>query len=669
MARAPIDSNHHKGLVARNAITGDELIPTGADLTNSDPLHVAIVDGSGNQVTSFGGSGGTSATDDAAFTPGSGSGTPMMGTVTADSVDAGDVGVIGMLANRQQKVTLYDSSGVELAVGGGTQYAEDSAHVSGNTGTMDLGVRNDAATVLAGTDGDYTPKAVTGEGYTQIGSGFKLVSGTATALNDDVIASTDVGNYRWVSLQLTGTWTGTVTFQTSNDNTNWASMTMVGSTQGGNSHSTTGTINAMFNGHCPGRYFRARFTTATSGTVSGSAIFSASPGAYQTFGIGNISPGSSAANLGKAEDAGHTTGDTGVFMLGVRNDAQTTLTSTDLDYSPIGTDGPGNVRMVGNIADAATDAGAPVKVGAKYNATVPTYTDGQRGDLQIGSRGSLRTELSLSGSTSTVTGTVNGADGLSNTFNALNFIARSTVFNGSTWDRLAGNTSGLYAQGNVADAATDAGNPIKVGAKYNATRPTYTDGQRGDLQIGSRGSLRIQLAAADSNSTHAQGADNTDAAAVSATVDKYQLLTRNTVYNGTSWDRMRGDTTGVYVQERASATGGYTPGKLISAASTNATSVKASAGTLGYITASNINAAARYLKIYNKATAPTVGTDTPVAVFLIPGNTAGAGTNIPLPPQGMALGTGIAFAITTGVADSDTGAVAANELIINYGTA
>lgn len=117
----------------------------------------------------------------------------------------------------------------------------------------------------------------------------------------------------------------------------------------------------------------------------------------------------------------------------------------------------------------------------------------------------------------------------------------------------------------------------------------------------------------------------------------------------------------------ASATGGYTPGKLISAATTNATSVKASAGTVGYITASNVNAAARYLKIYNKASAPTVGTDVPVHTFLIPGNTAGAGTNIPLPAQGTALSTGFAFAITTGVADADTGAVAANEIVINYG--
>ncbi len=116
----------------------------------------------------------------------------------------------------------------------------------------------------------------------------------------------------------------------------------------------------------------------------------------------------------------------------------------------------------------------------------------------------------------------------------------------------------------------------------------------------------------------------------------------------------------------STTTGGATPGKLVSAASTNATSVKASAGTLYMLTASNTNAAARYLKIYNKASAPTVGTDVPVYTFLIPGSSTGAGTNIPLPAQGIALGTGFALALTTGAADADTGAVAASEIVVNY---
>lgn len=48
--------------------------------------------------------------------------------------------------------------------------------------------------------------------------------------------------------------------------------------------------------------------------------------------------------------------------------------------------------------------------------------------------------------------------------------------------------------GNVASGATDSGNPVKVGGKYNATAPTLTDGQRGDVQLDVNGNLKVTLA-------------------------------------------------------------------------------------------------------------------------------------------------------------------------------
>lgn len=116
----------------------------------------------------------------------------------------------------------------------------------------------------------------------------------------------------------------------------------------------------------------------------------------------------------------------------------------------------------------------------------------------------------------------------------------------------------------------------------------------------------------------------------------------------------------------AATTGGATPGKLISAASTNATSVKASAGTLYVLAAFNIGGSPVHLKLYNKSSAPTVGTDTPVMTLTIPGNTAGGGFVLPIPPCGIAFSNGIAFALTTGIADSDTGAVSADEIAVDY---
>lgn len=48
-------------------------------------------------------------------------------------------------------------------------------------------------------------------------------------------------------------------------------------------------------------------------------------------------------------------------------------------------------EVQGNVAAGAVDSGKPVKIGGVYNTTAPTYTNTQRGDLQIDARGNLKT--------------------------------------------------------------------------------------------------------------------------------------------------------------------------------------------------------------------------------------------------------------------------------------
>jgi hypothetical protein len=43
--------------------------------------------------------------------------------------------------------------------------------------------------------------------------------------------------------------------------------------------------------------------------------------------------------------------------------------------------------------------------------------------------------------------------------------------------------------GTIASGSADAGNPIKMGGRYNSSAPTFTDGQRGDLQLTASGAL------------------------------------------------------------------------------------------------------------------------------------------------------------------------------------
>jgi hypothetical protein len=112
----------------------------------------------------------------------------------------------------------------------------------------------------------------------------------------------------------------------------------------------------------------------------------------------------------------------------------------------------------------------------------------------------------------------------------------------------------------------------------------------------------------------------------------------------------------------STAQGSSTHHHAISAASTNATSVKTSAGVVNCITLSNDAASKRYFKLYNKASAPTVGTDTPIMTIVMP---PGDTRVIDCGAFGIRLATGIAYAITGGIAVSDTAAIGASETAVH----
>lgn len=185
---------------------------------------------------------------------------------------------------------------------------------------------------------------------------------------------------------------------------------------------------------------------------------------------------------------------------------------------------------------------------------------------------------------------------------------------------------------------------------YQLTAPTLTDGQQArGLRVSSRNELLV--AQSIGGVSLLALADNADAVAVTATVNGQKVQSRNTVFNGTSWDRQR----------KTNLTA-----RLVSAAaSTNATSVKASAGDVGNIVGFNAAAAKRYLKLYNKASAPTVGTDVPVMTLTLP---AGQPFNFDF-QMGHYFSTGIAYALTVNAADADTTALTAADvegLVITY---
>jgi hypothetical protein len=103
---------------------------------------------------------------------------------------------------------------------------------------------------------------------------------------------------------------------------------------------------------------------------------------------------------------------------------------------------------------------------------------------------------------------------------------------------------------------------------------------------------------------------------------------------------------------------------LNSAATTNGTVVKASAGSIYSIMASNLSASPRFLKLHNSASV-TVGSTAVNAVIVLP---ATSHVVLDFGAQGMRFGTGICLSITGAVGDADTTAIGASEVkvITNY---
>lgn len=95
--------------------------------------------------------------------------------------------------------------------------------------------------------------------------------------------------------------------------------------------------------------------------------------------------------------------------------------------------------------------------------------------------------------------------------------------------------------------------------------------------------------------------------------------------------------------------------------------IKTSAGCVYGAWVTNTATTTRWLKFYNLTAAnTTVGSSTPVITIGIPGNTSDdISANFGPGGMGIMFDTAICAAATTGVADADTGAPAANDVIIN----
>jgi len=205
--------------------------------------------------------------------------------------------------------------------------------------------------------------------------------------------------------------------------------------------------------------------------------------------VTSIVPGTAATNLGKAEDVGHTTADAGVMALGVANTANADISGTTLDYTPIATDLTGAVHVMGKSAIDAAIPVNPIVVGGRASTATPTAmsTDG---DLQ----------------------------------------AQWLTLNGAA-----------VVDGGIAHDATDAGSPVKFGAKAETSPKGITvvaDGDRTDLYADADGMQMVKLNTSGADllserTTNTDGA-STASAVFTAVASTYNYVTAISVYNSSA---------------------------------------------------------------------------------------------------------------------------------------
>jgi hypothetical protein len=564
-----------------------------------------------------GGTAGTQYAEDAAAASGD-TGTMALAvrrdTAAVGSGTDGDYSTLNVNASGR----LYTSTTIDAALPAGTNnigdvdvltapgtFAEDAAHSSGATGYFVMGVRRDANTTFVSADGDYSPFAIDADGSLKVA----IISGAGsggTAMADD--AAFTVGTTSITPM-------GALFDDVTPDSVNEGDGGVVRMSANRSLHSTL--RDAAGNERGANVNASSALLVAQTGelpagtqnigdvdvaTLPALAAGSATIGSIASI-TTSIVPGTAATNLGKAEDAAAASGDTGVAILVVRQDSITGSTSADGDYGMVKADSAGRVYV------NASGVAVPI-------------TDNS-GSLTVDNAGTFAVQVDslIPGSGATALGKNEDSPHTSGDTGVLSLAVRRDA-------NIVGNTTdGDYSSLNMAgDGGLWVHNTNEIADDAAFTPATS----------------RVNPAGFFADETSPDSVDEGDIGAARMTLDRKQIVT-----------------------EYAHAAGGASSYQSISAAAVLSAVIKASAGKVHSLQVFNVNAAARFVRLYNQTGAPGTG-DTANILWrgIIPGNAAGAGFVVQF-PKGKDFPTGIGIRASAAVADNDATVLAANELFFN----
>ena len=300
-----------------------------------------------------------------------GAGTAEIGKLAAGVAEVGNVKNSGTFVVQVDGAALTALQLIDnpVAVLGTATYTETST-----SGMIAGAVRNDALAALAGTDNEIAPLQVNASGalYTVLSAGTaeigKLAAGTAAIGKLAANSGVDIGDVDVTSLVpgVAATSLGKAEDAAHSSGDTGVQMLAV-------RKATPADLSGADGDYEPLQLDNGRLWTSTtidaalpagtnaigklaanSGVDIGDVTLTAGTNAIGKLAansgvdigdvdVTSIVPGTAATNLGKVEDAAHSSGDVGVMSLAVRNDALAALAGADGDYAPLQVDEDGGL--------------------------------------------------------------------------------------------------------------------------------------------------------------------------------------------------------------------------------------------------------------------------------------------------------------------------------------
>lgn len=321
----------------------------------------------------------------------------------------------------------------------------------------------------------------------------------------------------------------------------------------------------------------------------------------------------------KAEDSPSSSGDKGLPLLAMRQQADTTSTDTDGDYTLLKIDEEGRLKV-------ATKPASFTLVSSNITATSQTaFCDVSRSSNVM-----------------------------------ISMVATSLVGHNVTFEGSIDSTNGTDGNWFGIQVIRSNANTIELTSGVLASTPAYA----WEASVNGLSFVRVRSTAHTSGTAtwkFQRGSYATEpipAAQISGT--QPVSLTSTTITAISAGTTLIGD---VGLQVRANATGAPTPFNINSPATPAGQIVKASAGRLFSLQLSNSNASARFLKVFNSTTV-TMGTTSALYEIELPPNRVPVSVTLPLSAGAT---TGLAIAITGARGLLDNTAITAND-VTGFGT-